>query len=127
MVDSTKDELVEVLQTGTLKDEKLLGEYRKRKLVEKKSVSSALAINADSFGAQEDGLLHSGQGHLLQHCHRQARDGSHGRAPRLVSDPLRLTSPDGPLVAGVPGSRQRSRSTTLMPRVRQRTGVPFIR
>lgn len=34
--DVTKTELNEVKTTGTLKDEKVLADYRKRKLVEKK-------------------------------------------------------------------------------------------
>lgn len=38
--DTTRDELLEVQSTGTLSDEKVLAELRKRKLVEKKYVHS---------------------------------------------------------------------------------------
>ena len=36
VVDVARNELLEIQQTGTLKDEKLLADYRKRKLAEKK-------------------------------------------------------------------------------------------
>ncbi|KAI5476382.1 phenylalanyl-tRNA synthetase alpha chain [Pseudohyphozyma bogoriensis] len=49
VVDTTKIDLEEVRSTGNLKDEKLLADYRKRKLVEKKKVFYYSVVKGSNF------------------------------------------------------------------------------